>query len=69
MQIRPKIGQAVLLECCPDLVDGMLTQSYRAIPNLLPEGGDMISVEDVADFMVRQVANGGFVRQRVGLAY
>jgi putative NADH-flavin reductase len=57
------------LVCCPDLLDGKLMTRFRVVPDMLPEGGRSISVEDTADFMLRQVADTSFVRRRVGLAY
>lgn len=57
------------LVCCPDLLDGELTGRCRVSADRLPEGGSSISVEDVADFMVKQLDRSAFVRRRVGLAY
>ena len=57
------------LVCCPDLVEGNLTDSYRTSANLLPRGGRSISVEDVAAFMLGEMRQRQFVGQRVGLAY
>ncbi len=57
------------LVCCPDLVDGRLTGSFRTAVSRLPEGGRSISVEDVAEFMLGAARQGEYLGQRVGLAY
>lgn len=57
------------LICCPDLVDGELTKKYRVNADVLPNGGERISVEDVAWFMLQQVSLTPYVRRRVGVAY
>jgi putative NADH-flavin reductase len=57
------------LVCCPDLVDGQLTGNFRTAVSRLPEGGSSISVEDVAEFMLRAARQRGYLGQRVGLAY
>jgi putative NADH-flavin reductase len=57
------------LVCCPDIVEGAVTRDYRVSADLLPPGGERISVEDVADFMLRQAGRATFSRRRVGLAY
>jgi putative NADH-flavin reductase len=56
------------LVCCPDLVEGELTGSYRVSPDTLPKGGRSISVEDTADFMLRQIGMPTYVGKRVGIA-
>jgi putative NADH-flavin reductase len=57
------------LVCCPDLVEGELTGNYRVSPDTLPKGGKSISVEDTADFMLRQLGPTQYSRRRVGIAY
>jgi uncharacterized protein len=57
------------LVCCPDLVDGELTRSYRVAADLMPEGGRTISCEDVAQFMLQQMTLTPYIRRRVGIAY
>jgi uncharacterized protein len=57
------------LVCCPDLVEGALTRRYRVAVDVLPEGGNSISVEDVAEFMLGEAAGGTYLGRRVGLAY
>ena len=55
--------------CCPDLVDGSRLGTYRALANQLPSGGQSISVEDVAAFMLEEARQDRYLGQRVGLAY
>ncbi len=57
------------LVCCPDIVEGELTRTYRLAADLMPEGGKKISVEDVAGFMLQQMALTPYIRRRVGIAY
>jgi len=57
------------LVCCPDLLDGERTGQYRAQPDLLPAGGQSISVEDTADFMLAHLTDTTTTRRRIGLAY
>jgi putative NADH-flavin reductase len=56
------------LVCCPDLVDGELTQRFRVSRDTLPEGAASISVEDVAAFMLEEVTHDRYFKRRVGLA-
>jgi len=57
------------LVCCPDIVDGELTRSYRLAADLMPEGSQSISVEDVAGFMLQQMTLTPYIRRRVGISY
>jgi putative NADH-flavin reductase len=57
------------LVCCPDLVDGKPTGSYRTAVNELPKGGKSISAEDVAAFMLAEARKPLHLGKRVGLAY
>ena len=57
------------LICPPPMPERVRTGHYRALANQLPEGGQLISVEDVADFILKEVHENAFLRQRVGLAY
>lgn len=57
------------LVCCPDLLDGELTRRFRVVTDALPPGGSSISVEDVAEFMLKQVSSAQYDRRRVGVAY
>jgi putative NADH-flavin reductase len=56
------------LVCCPDIVEGELTRTYRVAADLMPEGGKSISVEDVAGFMLQQMTLAPYIRRRVGIA-
>ena len=55
------------LACCPDLEDGVLTRRYRVTPDVLPDDASMISVEDVAAFMLEEVMRNSYLKLRVGL--
>lgn len=55
--------------CTGDIVPGERTGRYRVLADQLPEGGRRISVEDLADFLLRELVERRFVRQRVGLGY
>jgi putative NADH-flavin reductase len=65
--------QASGLDCtiaaCPDIVPGERTGVYRTAVDAMPEGGKTISCEDVADFLLRAIADGAYIGQRVGVAY
>lgn len=52
-----------------DIVPGERTGVYRTLEDLLPEGGRRISVEDVADFLLRTLRDGTHLRKRVGAGY
>ena len=54
---------------CPDIVPGERTRTYRTRADMLPEKGASISVEDVADCLLREMTERRFVRKRAGLAY
>ncbi len=62
-------GLAWTAVCTGDIVPGERTGAYRHHADLMPEGGRRISVEDLADFLLAELAAGGYVRRRVGLAY
>jgi putative NADH-flavin reductase len=55
--------------CTGDIVPGERTGAYRHLPDVMPEGGRRISVEDLADFLLAELRDGRYVRRRVGLAY
>lgn len=57
------------LACTGDIVPGARTGEYRVLPDLMPEGGRRISVEDLADFLLRELTETRFPRRRVGVAY
>ncbi|MBP7549937.1 MAG: SDR family oxidoreductase [Gemmatimonadaceae bacterium] len=52
-----------------DIVPGERTGVYRTLEDFLPEGGRRISVEDVADFLIRSLREGTHLRKRVGAGY
>jgi putative NADH-flavin reductase len=54
--------------CTGDIVPGARTGHYRHLPDVMPEGGRRITVEDLADFLLAELAAGQYVRRRVGLA-
>ena len=54
--------------CTGDIVPGERTGRYRHLPDVMPEGGRRISVEDLADFLLAELRAGRYVRRRVGLA-
>jgi putative NADH-flavin reductase len=55
--------------CTGDIVPGERTGRWRALADAMPEGGRRISVEDLAAFLLEELAAARFVRRRVGLAY
>jgi putative NADH-flavin reductase len=57
------------IACTGDIVPGARTGAYRVLDDFLPEGGRRISVEDVADFLLGELATGAHLRKRVGLGY
>ena len=52
-----------------DIVPGERTGVYRTLEEYLPEGGRRISVEDVADFLLRALRDGLHIQKRVGAGY
>jgi putative NADH-flavin reductase len=52
-----------------DIVPGERTGVYRTLEEYLPEGGRRISVEDVADFLMRALRDGLHLQKRVGAGY
>lgn len=52
-----------------DIVPGERSGVYRTLENQLPEGGRRISVEDVADLLLKCLRDGLHVKQRVGAGY
>ena len=52
-----------------DIVPGERTGVYRWLDQRLPEKGNRISVEDVADFMLKELRANAHLRMRVGLGY
>ncbi len=54
---------------CPDIVPGERTGTYRMIEDRLPEQGKQISVEDVADCLLKVLREEKHIGKRVGVAY
>ena len=52
-----------------DIVPGQRTGVYRTLEDQLPEGGRKISVEDVADFLLKALRDGMHKQKRVGAGY
>jgi len=52
-----------------DIVPGERTGVYRTLEDLLPEGARRISVEDVADFLIRELIERKHLQRRVGAGY
>lgn len=52
-----------------DIVPGERTGVYRTLEDLLPDGARQISVEDVADFLIRSLRDGTHLQKRVGAGY
>ena len=52
-----------------DIVPGERTGVYRTLEDFLPEKGNRISVEDVADFLVTELTARKHVQRRVGAGY
>ncbi len=56
------------LACTPDLTEGEGTGEFRAEADVMPAGGESIARDDVARWLVDQIARTEFVGKRVGLA-
>lgn len=55
---------------CPTyLPDGEAEGNYRVEKNVLPEGGNRITVGDTANFAYSLINNEDFLKSRVGIAY
>lgn len=52
-----------------DIVPGERTGVYRSLEDQLPEGGRKISVEDVADYLLKSLRDGLHIKKRVGAGY
>lgn len=52
-----------------DIVTGERTGAYRTLEALLPDGARRISVEDVADLLLRSLTDGTHKQRRVGAGY
>jgi putative NADH-flavin reductase len=53
----------------PDIVPGERTRVYRTEEELLPEAARRISVEDVADVLLRELVGRKNLRRRLGVGY
>lgn len=53
----------------PEMPEGERTGKYRTEIDYLPENGNRISVEDVADFIVKNISNSDYYQKLVGIAY
>jgi putative NADH-flavin reductase len=55
---------------CPTyLPDEERVGSYRIDRDFLPEGGSKISVQDTAEFTLKQIKESDYIKSRVGIAY
>lgn len=52
-----------------DILPGERTGVYRTLEDRLPTGAKTISVEDVADFLLKALTQGLHIRRRVGAGY
>ena len=52
-----------------DIAPGERTGIYRTLEDRLPEKANRISVEDVADFLLRSLTDGSHRQRRVGAGY
>lgn len=57
------------LVCPPSMPDGKVTRHYRTATDYLPDGGQSISVGDIATFVYEEVVGGTHLGKRVGIAY
>lgn len=55
--------------CAPEMPNETRTGIYRTSTKYLPEGGKRISVEDVADFILKSLETETTFQQRIGIAY
>jgi putative NADH-flavin reductase len=62
-------GLTWTLACTGDIVPGERTGVYRVLPEQMPEGARRISVEDLADFLLRELIETRYPARRVGLGY
>ena len=56
-----------VLAGCPYIRDGRHTETYKVVPGCFPGGFKVISPQDVADFLVKEVQAQRFTRQIVGI--
>lgn len=53
--------------CCPDIIDAPATGHYNLKRNYPPQGEFRINTGDIADFIVKEIESGDFLRTRVGI--
>jgi putative NADH-flavin reductase len=53
----------------PEMPEGNRTKKYRVQIDYLPENGNRISVEDVADFLVENISTEKYFQKKVGICY
>lgn len=68
-QILKKTELEWTLVCPANMPNEEHTSIYRVEEDYLPQNGRWISVEDVADFVVKEVDRKIYLRKKVGLAY
>ena len=61
-------GLTWTLACTGDIVPGERTGAYRVLADQMPEGGRRITVENLADFLLRELVETRFPGRRVGVA-
>jgi len=54
--------------CPPTIIDGPKTEHYAVEADFPPKGNFQISTGDLADFMIKELQEGRFLRKRVGIA-
>ena len=55
--------------CAPEMPEEKRTGIYRTTNDYLPVDGTRISVEDVADFILKNLETKATFRKRIGIAY
>lgn len=68
-RILDEAGLDWTLLCPPTMNERVRTGHYRLAPQAHPPGGRSISVEDVADCLLKELETPTYLRQRVGIAY
>jgi uncharacterized protein len=53
----------------PDILDDDASGTSRVLVNLMPPGGRTVTTGEIAEFLIRELTERHFVRQRVGMAY
>lgn len=55
--------------CAPEMPESGKTEIYRTAIDYLPDNGRRISVEDVADFILKNLDTKSIFKSRIGIAY